>query len=72
MNYEKEVYPLILAFFNGDESKAKLWMTERNPFLGGGSADAMIKGGRGEKLLKLVRQQLVDNEPPVAEQGASE
>jgi len=52
---------LVLAFFDGNENKTKLWFKTDNPMLGGISAQAMIDIGRAPKLLQFVVEQMCDH-----------
>ncbi len=54
----------VLGFFKGDSKKTNLWFSTPNPLLGNVSPQQMISMGREYKLLKWVRQQLAENEPP--------
>lgn len=57
-----EAHRLAAGFFH-DAAKARAWMVERNPLLGGLSPREMVEAGRGEKLLKFMRQTLEENAP---------
>lgn len=61
MTLREKVFSLILDFFHGDGEKAERWMATSNPLLGCMTPDDMIALGRGEKLLKWVRQSLAEN-----------
>ena len=55
---------LILKFFESEPEKALLWWAAPNPMLGGIVPLEMIKIGRADKLLKFIKGQLEENEPP--------
>jgi hypothetical protein len=56
-----EVHALVLAFFNGDHEKTRLWMRTRNQLLGGLAPKDLIVLRPG-KVLKWVKVQLSENE----------
>lgn len=58
-----EVHRILLAFFNGDESKIDTWVLTPNPLLGGITPGQMLWTGRGEKLLKCMRNWTEGNMP---------
>lgn len=60
----KELNALVLEFFDGNKEKTKLWFKTPNPLLGGISPDRMIRAGRGDRLLRWVRQQIAENKAP--------
>lgn len=62
MSERRQVYELVLAFFKGDEKKAKIWMRSRNTVLLGGMTPGEMLDLRPGKLLKIVKQQLEENE----------
>jgi len=55
---------LVLGFFEGDAEKTAAWLLTKNPLLGDISPDTMLHLGRGEKLLKFIHQQLLENKRP--------
>ncbi len=57
---EIEIRDLINTFFE-DTGTTERWMKAKNPLLGGLSPRDMLEAGRGEKLLKFVKQQLSEN-----------
>ena len=63
-----EVFQLVRYFFDGNHKKAVLWMKTKNPLLGGAAPIWMVKCGRGEKLLKFVKEALRDNEQPKSQE----
>lgn len=63
MTERSEVYQLVLAFFEGNAIKARTWMRAPNLLLGGLTPTDLIALRPG-KVLKFVKQQLSENEPP--------
>lgn len=65
---EKAIFPqvfnLVNEFFKGDEQKTMCWLIMPNTLLGGVAPFDMLVCGRGEKLLKFVKQQLDMNVLP--------
>ena len=59
-----EARDLIFKFFEKEPWKALVWWQAPNPLLGGISPVDMLKIGREEKLLKFIKGQLAENEPP--------
>jgi hypothetical protein len=59
-------WALVLGFFGGDAAKTELWFATPNPLLGGVSPNDMIALRRTQMLLRVIREQLVENEPPAA------
>ena len=59
-------HQLILAFFAGDEKKTIAWFTTPNPLLGNMDPLDLIRMGQADKVLRFVKTQLAQNEPPVA------
>ena len=57
---EKQVRNLVTKFFES-EIKADRWMRTKNPLLGAVSPYHMISIGRGDKLLRFVKNQLAEN-----------
>ena len=57
-----EVFTLVLEYFHGARDRAELWMTSKNPLLGDVTPDDMIAMGRGQKVLRWVRESLSENE----------
>lgn len=52
---------LVADHFEGDYSKAKMWMDSDNPMLGGTSPIEMIKSGRHEKLMGFIETSIKEN-----------
>lgn len=52
---------LVSGFFEGNSAKVALWFSSPNPLLGGLAPNTMIAMGRGEKLLRFIKQQLAEN-----------
>jgi hypothetical protein len=59
MDERAQVYELVLHFFDGDRTKADLWMRAPNLLLGGMSPGRMIYVRPG-KVLKWVRERPED------------
>ena len=59
-------HQLILAFFAGDEKKTIAWFTTPNPLLGNVEPLDLIRMGQADKVLRFVKTQLAQNEPPMA------
>mgnify|MGYP001471998306 CR=1 FL=1 len=57
----QEIGSRVLAFFGGDQTKTTAWWTTPNPSLGGITPVDMCNAGKADKLLKWVKQQLMDN-----------
>ena len=45
---------IVLNFFKGDQARAYLWWTTRNPGLGGASPFAMMAANRADKVFKFI------------------
>lgn len=61
MRVFKEAAALVREFFGGDAVKTAEWFTSPNPLLGMITPQQLIDLGRGEKLLKFVKDQLEEN-----------
>ena len=61
---EAEIRRLVLGFFEGDAKKTEHWFRTENPLLGGIQPRAFLNLGRIDKVLKFVKEQLAENEPP--------
>lgn len=59
--YNQKVFDLVFNFFGGNIHKVKLWLKIDNPMLGYISPETMMKTGRGEKLLKIVKEAIDEN-----------
>lgn len=59
-----EARRLVREFFGGDDAKTLMWFELENPLLGGVAPNTMIRLGREKKLLRFIREQLSQNEPP--------
>ena len=59
--YEREVLALVTKFFETQPEKVDLWMKLPNPMLGEVSPNQMLERGRGENLLKWVKDSLEEN-----------
>ena len=57
------VLALLSRFFEAPE-RAAAWMAASNPLLGGQAPAQMIEAGRGDKLLRFVKNALEENERP--------
>jgi len=57
---ELEAYELVYNFFN-DKEKANLWLSTPNPMLGNIIPQTLIQIGKGEKLLKIIKELLDEN-----------
>lgn len=60
---------LVAQFFSGDTIKTALWFKAANPLMGHVSPRDMIRGGRHEKLKRLVLDAL--NESPTSRASPS-
>ena len=58
----EEIERLLMEFFRNDAEKVRVWMESPNPMLGWLVPNKMLEVGRGEKLLKIVRQSLAEND----------
>lgn len=47
-----------------DKDMTELWMTSNNPLLGGITPIDMIRWGKGDRLLKMVKVWLDENKRP--------
>lgn len=63
-DYSVEVYVKVLTFFDKNKERADAWMGAVNPMLGEVSPDAMLRIGRGAKLLEFVDHSLAENADP--------
>ena len=54
----------ILTDFFGDENKAVLWMSTRNPLLGGATPVELMLMGRTHKLTKFIHNAIDENRSP--------
>ena len=59
---DKVAQGLVLGYFNGDEHKTELWFSSPIPLLGNLTPNGLLAMGRGDKLLKFIRNQLAENE----------
>lgn len=60
---EEEARALVSEFFKDEPHKAEIWWTIPNPMLGNVAPEIMLKIGRGDKLLKQIKNQLEGNVP---------
>ena len=59
----KSIRDELMEFFDGDHAKVELWLvTPNEPLLGGFVPRDMIFAGKGEKLLRYIRQAKAENE----------
>jgi len=65
-----ELLVLVMEFFEGNETKARLWFETKNPLLGGISPNDMIKAGRYDKLLRWAKDQINEGKAPDAQEGS--
>lgn len=54
---------IILAHFDGDESKAMFWLTTPNPNFGGIAPSDLIKMGRGQKVYRFIQNAVMGEFP---------
>lgn len=54
-------HELVREFFNGDDSKTRMWFRTTNPLLGV-PPDTLIGLGRARKLLDFIKGQLAEND----------
>jgi len=59
-----EILRGLCDFFDYDIGNINLWLSSKNPLLGNVSPRQMIKFGRHEKLLEIVKYQLSQNRKP--------
>lgn len=57
-------WELVAGFFGGDAAKTALWFDTPNPLLGQIKPNDMIKLRRTPMLLRVIREQLAENERP--------
>jgi len=50
-----ECKKIVADFFKYDDLKIKMWWTSANPLLGNVPPEFMVKAGRSDKLLKVIR-----------------
>jgi len=55
---ETEARTLVSEFFKDEPHKADIWWKAPNPSLGGVEPETMLKIGRTDKLLKIIKQHL--------------
>ena len=58
-----EARALVCGFF-GSTSTTDLWMRSENPLLGGLRPVEMIRLGRGDRLIKFIKNSLEENKRP--------
>ncbi len=58
---EKKAFALVIEFFGGDATKARIWFSTPNPLLGNVAPADMILMGRAKKLLKFIEARLAEN-----------
>lgn len=58
-----EADKLVLKFFNGDRGKTDLWFETNNPLLGNVRPAGMAIW-EPDKLLKFIKESLLENKPP--------
>lgn len=57
----EEALNLVKCYFKKEPEKYNLWLTTKNPFLGGVSPVWMIAVGRQDKLINFIEERLVKN-----------
>ena len=58
------IHNLLLKFFKDDEDKVVLWMTTKNPLIGGVKPVTMVLNGRAGKLLDFIESSLIEGNYP--------
>lgn len=67
-----EIISKILAFFDGDIKKSRLWLITSNPMFGHIPPLKLIVMGRGDKVLQFILKAEYENQPPEGNLRASE